>query len=377
MSTAITIPNGTNGTVSRYNEADIKTEVSILRQAFPKLNAPDDALRALIIASKMSGLNPFRGEIYYIPGVGISVSSKIKASDAVAYQARFGNTLEIKFERVTSAMTEYPVYSRFAGNIDDNDVNFSCRIISSKQRTAYHQHRIMLARELREYGYIGRELETEVNNRAGDPPEIIAIGIVRKGENFGGDQKYSRADRAMKRALQLALNAGGFAAPDMRNYGGISITNEAEPSQEAIEGTYRTVSPDQLIPQKGGVQMPDDIQWDIPEQNDEAVIEAPVQQTAAPRSNPLVQNIRIAAAKHVGKKASDGMKGIIANALEADFPGKRHAANKALCGVESMKEMTDDQIFALNEVLQPYKNGDGKYHINAQIKPQIAELLTA
>lgn len=375
MTTAIITTNGTHAAVSRYNETDIKTEVSILRQAFPKLNAPDDALRALIIASKMSGLNPFRGEIYYIPGVGISVSSKIKAADAVAYQARFGNTLEIKFERVTSAMTEYPVYSRYAGNISDDDTNYACRIISSKQRTAYHQHRIMLARELREYGYIGRELENEVNDRAGDPPEIIAVGIVRKAENFGGDQKYSRADRAMKRALQLALNAGGYAAPDMRNYGGAAMASETEPPADAIEGAYRTIQPDQLIPQKGGVTMPDEIEWDIPEDDEQP---PPVIEQPAPKAvNTLAQRIRQASARHVGKKVSDGMKGIICSALDVDFPSQRHAINKALCGVESMKEMTDDQIFALNEVLQPYKNGDGKYHVNAQVKPQIAKLLTA
>ena len=91
-----------------------------------------------------------------------------------------------------------------------------------------------------------------MNEKAGPAPEIITLGIVKAGENFGDEKKsrYAREDRADKRALQLALNIAGYAAPDMRNYGGVQIHDEQpedggytvkdavtpEPVQPGVEG---------------------------------------------------------------------------------------------------------------------------------------------
>jgi hypothetical protein len=242
--------------VSRYNEQDIRQEMSILRSAFPKLNAPDDALRALVIASKFSGLNPFRGEIYYIPNVGISVASKIKANDAVTYQAMRGNTLDIKFDLVTPLMVkELHEFAQY--DVKEGDVAFLCRIVSSKQRTAYYNHRLQLIDELKALGYQRQELEAELNRRAGPAPEIKALGIVRKAENFGGDNKYSRQDRACKRALQLALNIGGYAAPDTRSYGGVALQDDKPASDQTVDADYSVVPNEPDIPRKPRVQMPD------------------------------------------------------------------------------------------------------------------------
>lgn len=246
---------------SRYVEADIREEMKILRAAFPKLDAGDEQLRALVIASKWSGLNPFRGEIYYIPKVGITVATKIRAGDAVTHQARNGNTLDIKFEHVTLALVKLAgsVYSQFEGAFNEGDVCYSCRIVSSKQRREHYNWRIQLADEGRAYGYKGFELETWVNEKAGPAPEVIALGVVRKDENFGGDAKYSRADRAMKRALTLALNRGGWASPDTRNYGGVAIEEERQDRHAAVDADFREVKPD--IPNKPRVTMPEQ-EWD-------------------------------------------------------------------------------------------------------------------
>lgn len=242
--------------VTRYNEADIRQEMSILRSAFPKLSAPDDALRALVIASKFSGLNPFRGEIYYIPNVGISVASKIKANDAVTYQAMRGNTLDIKFDLVTPLMVkEIPEYAQY--DVKEGDVAHLCRIVSSKQRTAYYNHRLQLIDELKALGYQRQELEAELNRRAGPAPEIKALGIVRKDEKFGGDSKYSRQDRSCKRALQLALNIGGYAAPDTRSYGGVALQDDKPASDQTVDADYSVVPNEPDIPRRPRVQMPD------------------------------------------------------------------------------------------------------------------------
>jgi hypothetical protein len=228
---------------TRYNEADIQAEMGILRAAFPKMadDVPPEGLRALIIASKFSGLNPFRGEIFYIPKVGISVASKIKAADAVSWAAMHGNTLNIRFETLTELHPEWDQIK-----IDRGDVAEICIIISSKQRNEYFRWRLQVIDELKALGYTGPSLEKELNARCGKTaPETRAVGIVKVGEFFGhlpksGAEMFTRKDRAQKRALQKALNIGGFAAPDTRQYGGAKIVEE--PASEAtVEAPYRVV----------------------------------------------------------------------------------------------------------------------------------------
>lgn len=222
---------------TRYNEADIQQEMGILRAAFPRLNAPPEGLRALIIASKFSGLNPFRGEIFYIPGIGISVASKIKAADAIAWAAAHGNTLNIRFEMLTELHPECQQIK-----LERGDVAEVCIIISSKQRNEYFKWRLQVIDELKALGYQRAELEAELNNRCGKTaPETRAVGIVKAGEKFGDDSKFSRQDRAQKRALQKALNIGGFAAPDTRNYGGVQLQADEPASESTVESPYRVV----------------------------------------------------------------------------------------------------------------------------------------
>jgi len=275
--------------VSAYNDADIAAETRILKSAFPKMNIGDGDARALIIASRMSGLNPFRGEIYYVPTIGITIAAKVRAGDAITHQQRMGNTLDIKFEKVTPE-TCIGVYAQFSDAVQKGDVAVACRIISSKQRTEHYKWRIQLADEGRVYGYHGKELETWVNERAGIPPEIIALGIVKATEGFGGDAKYGRFDRASKRALTLALAKGGWHAPDTRNYGGVPLEEERESRKDtAIEGEFREM--ERNIPQKPSVTMPEWTEGDsaepplpssaatIDHRNDE-VIEPPKQPVA-------------------------------------------------------------------------------------------------
>lgn len=233
----LAIRDGNTQVSTRYNEADIQQEMGILRAAFPKLNAPPEGLRALIIASKFSGLNPFRGEIFYIPGIGISVASKIKAADAVSWAAAHGNTLNIRFEPLNELHPEFQQVK-----LDRGDVAEVCIIISSKQRNEYFKWRLQVIDELKALGYQRAELEAELNKRCGKTaPETRAVGIVKADEKFGGDLKFSRQDRAQKRALQKALNIGGFAAPDTRSYGGVRLQDDAPANEATIESPYRVV----------------------------------------------------------------------------------------------------------------------------------------
>lgn len=255
MTQALTTTNG-NQAVSavsvKYNEADIQQEMGILRAAFPKLDAPPEGLRALIIAARFSGLNPFRGEIYYVPKVGITVASKIKAADAIAWAQAHGNTLNIRFEKLTQLHPEWQQVNPQAG-----DVCWLCIIVSSKQRQEYFNWRIQVIDELKALGYKREELEAELNKRCGTTaPETRAVGIVKAAEDFGDKfskaQVFTRDDRAQKRALQKALNIGGFASPDMRQYGGVRIEDERPASESTVESNYRVV--DSGV--SGAVEMP-------------------------------------------------------------------------------------------------------------------------
>lgn len=238
---SLAVRDGNTQVSTRYNEADIQQEMGILCAAFPKLDAPPEGLRALIVASKFSGLNPFRGEIYYVPKVGITVASKIKAADAVAWAAAHGNTLNIRFERLTQLHPEWQQVNPQAG-----DVCWLCIIVSSKQRNEYFRWRLQVIDELKALGYKGAELEARLNAQCGKTaPETRAVGIVRGAEDFGDKYQkatiFSRDDRAQKRALQKAINIGGFAAPDTRNYGGVRLGADEPASESTIESPYRVV----------------------------------------------------------------------------------------------------------------------------------------
>lgn len=240
--------------LQKFNPEQIRIESQALRALMPKTYGrrndrgefcvTDEQLASLMIASLASGLSPARGEIYFIDTVGVMVASKVIAADAIAEQGRLGNTLSISFERVTPEMTELAgsIYARFAGAVKPGDVARSCRITSSKARADYYRIRAEIAKEGNLYGLRGAELMAFVNERAGSPPETIALGIVRASEKFGGDEKYSREARAEKRALKAALTMGGYWAMDRRNYGGVKLHDEVDASEETIEGDYNIVS---------------------------------------------------------------------------------------------------------------------------------------
>ena len=107
-------------------------------------------------------------------------------------------------------------------------------------------------------------------------PPMVAIGVVKASENLGdadyktGDpdkKKYalnSRADRADKRAFSRFIGRYGYAAPDTRNYGGVTVNangDDETTKKETIEGEYQVI---------GGVTVED------PEPTPPAQAEAPV-----------------------------------------------------------------------------------------------------
>lgn len=240
--------------ITKFNPEKISIEAQALRALMPKTyglpkgdkyHVTDEQLRALVIASLSSGLSPQRGEIYYLPTVGVMVASKVIAADAIAEQERLGNSLDIRFEKVTPEMCELAgsTYTRFAGAFEKGDVARACRIVSMKARRDHAHLRTIKANEGRAYDLRGLDLMRWVDAQIGPEPETIALGIVRSAEKFGGDEKYSREARAEKRALKAALTLGGYWAMDRRNYGGVKLADEIDASEETIEGDYTISEP--------------------------------------------------------------------------------------------------------------------------------------
>ena len=131
-----------------------------------KLIVSDELLRGLVIACKFSGLNPYRGEIYAIPNVGVMVASKIKAADAIAAAEARGDTLSISFETVRPGTPLWDANEK-EYNLKPEDTVRVCQIISSKACAEYYRARNAKIDELRKiYGGshdLGQLIEARLN----------------------------------------------------------------------------------------------------------------------------------------------------------------------------------------------------------------------
>lgn len=371
----------------------IQMEIKALRHALPGLNKDaitDADVAALVIAAKWSGLNPYGGEIYLIPGKGVMTASKVKAADAVAAAAKRGDTLSIDFDQVPPGTELYAEL-----NLAEGDLAYRCRIISSKSRNAWYNHRLAVVNELKALGYSRPEMEAKLSEMFPHAPEYTAVGIVKRAEDFGdGSRKaevFSRADRAKKRALIKCLNINGLSATDQRNYGGVNVNDE-----EPVEGQY-TVSP-------APAKTPSEIQAEIePEwaaamnaaQEGEIVAEEldatqePEHETPArgtQKPAPMIETLRVRAIvarsalqyKTDARKASDPQRKLAFAALQEACAGNdlvRHMIQKAIADIEHFRDAPDYTILALIDWLKPAKNGDGKYHPSASSVQDVAKVV--
>jgi len=262
MSQALT-PTGSTAIKKYGDEEQIKFEMRAMRSTLPGASVmnwrkpneyavSDELLRGLIIASKFSGLNPYRGEIYAVPEIGVTVASKIKAADAQAAAQKRGDHLTIWYESVFEGMDAW----------ERNKEEFSLRpgdtvrmvfIRSNKAMQSYWEQRRARLEELRIL-YPGVEhspqIDAQLRQEFPTPPTFTAIGVVKGNERDGNEKKlqenkfvaFTRSDRADKRALQRCLNLHGLAAADTRSYGDVPMADDS------IEGEYR-IMPSQPVQQ--------------------------------------------------------------------------------------------------------------------------------
>lgn len=262
MSQALT-PTGSTAIKKYGDEEQIKFEMRAMRSTLPgamekswkkpnEFAVSDELLRGLIIASKFSGLNPYRGEIYAVPEIGVTVASKIKAADAQAAAQRRGDHLTIWYESIFEGMDAWD-RNQEEFNLRPGDTVRMVFIRSNKAMQSYWEQRRARLEELRIL-YPGVEhspnIDAQLRQEFPAPPTFTAIGVVKAAERDGNERKlqdnkfvaFTRADRADKRALQRCLNLHGLAASDSRNYG------DAPMADDSIEGDYRVI-PSQSVQQ--------------------------------------------------------------------------------------------------------------------------------
>lgn len=319
------IPKSGTAVAKFGDEQEVLLQLNIMRASVPGLSArkrvnnngrwvetdeytiSDTEVLALFVASRNSGLRPDRGEIYVIPGQGVQVSAKIRASDAVTEASRWGNPLKIEYKQLRPGDPLWPTFAA-QYKIEKDDTVALCEVVSEKGYKAWRMARKDRAAELKEAGFIGVEMLQQLDHEYGmTPPPMRAIGIVKAPENFDkgsgyerdADQAakkaaikegiYSRYDRACKRAFARFCNQHGFSAPDRRNYGGIAVAEEPAEDQAGA------------VISKGGAGLVIDMPKKAPTRKDifgsgedaplvgftPGVIDAtPVEATAAPEAPP-------------------------------------------------------------------------------------------
>ncbi len=161
---------------------------------------PEERL-ALAQYSVATGLNPFVGECYYLPGIGPGpgiAGWRVKAEEQLEYEAMKARTPAARF------WCEYVEPGEGEGHYDpDKDIAVKAILHDTISRTAWEQrvlaHYVELMKNKIENGWnIAREL-------VGPEPVWTAIGVVRSGENFGTSERMDRYERACKRAEKAAI----------------------------------------------------------------------------------------------------------------------------------------------------------------------------
>jgi hypothetical protein len=147
-------------------------------------------LVALAHASLATGLNPYLGEIWAIPDLGLMIGRAgwVKKLGEMAERQKF---VPMHTYRLLQH-NEYPEYSV----PDDAKIAFMCELRRSDWNKIYTD----TLKDLSESMKLDYEIIIDL---LGKPPVIRGVGFIRKDENFG-NSAMPLADRAKKRAFTSA-----------------------------------------------------------------------------------------------------------------------------------------------------------------------------
>lgn len=203
---------------SREDIREIAHRVQIMAPGGRKLSEPE-AL-ALAQGAVMHGLDPFIGEIWYIPGSGLMAGIQGRRKAARHQMGRGGN-FRTEFDPITNP-DERALYQ-----IGEGDLAFKCLLFDSETTSAY----VEAYANLKKQGLPEDLIPTLI----GKKPYTLGIGILKRGaatkmEPVQCAMKRSEAD-ALKRRFYLPFGAQG--SDDQEAIEGEWIIQQTEEAREA------------------------------------------------------------------------------------------------------------------------------------------------
>lgn len=195
----------------------------------------DDEAWALTQYARATNLNPFVGECYYLPGSGPIpgiAGWRTKAQEQLDYEAtkcgEHGASYSVEYEEAQPGEAVFEQGKDIAWKVIIKDY-----LSSKRWRQAVFE-------AMREFSQAGSQSAyKDALAMIGKEPEWTGVGVVKSGENFGGD-KMDRNERAKKRGEKLALRKRfpRVYLPEPENYVDMepNITIEAKHTEAEILG---------------------------------------------------------------------------------------------------------------------------------------------
>jgi len=163
-------------------------------------NLNDNEAMALAQYAVATDLNPFLSECYYLqgigPGPGIAGWRK-KAEEQLEYEAKRAA------EPLARFWVDYVDPEPNEVSLSGGDIGVKVILHDTLTKNAWEKRTLSHYIQLVSNGIKENAWET-AQSLAGPEPTWSAVGIVRQGENFGGD-KMPRYERACKRGEKAAL----------------------------------------------------------------------------------------------------------------------------------------------------------------------------
>jgi len=312
---------------------EIARRVQIMAPGGKKLNE-GEAL-ALAQGAVAHGLDPFNGEIWYIPGSGLMAGIKGLRKAA---RAQISGNFWPEFLEITSPE------ERKSLMIPDGALAFRCIIRDSDTIRAYSD----AWKELAQNG-VPVDMIPQVLGRR---PYVEGIGYLRQGEKTKMDPVQCAMKRAEADALKRRFDLP-FAVP-------------SEPSENVLDAEWALTEPEVKAPGLSEETKADgEAMWPS----------APVPASeAAPIERPYSPTVVLAKVTDWAEKyestresASVEQKGLAIGMLEMCFAGeansreKRHSVQAYLTGCEETKDIGGGYWLAILKWLHPSRDSGGAY----------------
>lgn len=186
----------------------------------------DPELLALAQASLAHGLNPYMGEIWALPGMGLMIGR----AGWVKKLGEMGEKQNFKWWP-SYHLLQHSQYKEYAVP-DDVQIAFICEIRRSDWLEVYTQ----TLKDLTEHAKLEYEMIIEL---LGKPPVLRGVGYIGKHEKFGGST-MPLSERAKKRAFSQACREIVYL-PFETVVDGDVINGQAIDEPVAIEGEFQVM----------------------------------------------------------------------------------------------------------------------------------------